>query len=75
MAAQYSYGITLLRAEIGSPDEALDVLERVRTGVEEAQNVQRLRRRSSMPFWKSMPRGKGNWTKQSMSFVPLSRCT
>ena len=34
IAAQYSYGITLLRAEVGSPDEALDVLERVRTGVE-----------------------------------------
>ena len=34
MAAQYSYGMTLLRAESGSPDEALDVLERVRTSVE-----------------------------------------
>ena len=34
MAAQYSYGMTLLRAEGGSPDDALDVLERVRTGVE-----------------------------------------
>ena len=28
IAAQYSYGMTLLRAEHGSPDEALDVLER-----------------------------------------------
>ena len=28
MAAQYSYGMTLLRAEGGSPDEALDVLQR-----------------------------------------------
>ena len=35
MAAQYSYGIMLLRAEIGSPDEALDVLVSVRTSVEE----------------------------------------
>jgi class 3 adenylate cyclase len=34
LAAQYSYGMTLLRAEGGSPDDALDVLERVRTGVE-----------------------------------------
>ena len=34
MAAQYSYGMTLLRAEGGSPDEALDVLERLRTDVE-----------------------------------------
>ena len=34
LAAQYSYGMTLLRAEGGSPDDALDVLERLRTGVE-----------------------------------------
>jgi adenylate cyclase len=33
VAAQYSYGIVLLNAENGSPDEALDVLERVRTSV------------------------------------------
>jgi adenylate cyclase len=32
--AQYSYGIALLRAENGSPDEAIDVLERVRTSVQ-----------------------------------------
>jgi adenylate cyclase len=32
--AQYSYGIALLRPENGSPDEALDVLERVRTSVQ-----------------------------------------
>jgi adenylate cyclase len=32
--AQYSYGIVLLRAENGSPDEAIDVLERVRTSVQ-----------------------------------------
>jgi adenylate cyclase len=30
VAAQYCYGIALLHAENGSPDEALDVLERVR---------------------------------------------
>jgi adenylate cyclase len=34
MAAQYSYGITLLCAEGGSPDDALDVLQRLRTDVE-----------------------------------------
>ena len=34
MAAQYSYGMTLLRAEGGSPDDALDVLQRLRTDVE-----------------------------------------
>ena len=34
MVAQYSYGMTLLRAEGGSPDEALDLLERLRTDVE-----------------------------------------
>ena len=34
LAAQYSYGMTLLQAESGSPDDALDVLERVRLGVE-----------------------------------------
>ena len=34
IAAQYSYGMTLLRAEDGSPDDAIDVLERVRTGIE-----------------------------------------
>jgi adenylate cyclase len=32
--AQFSYGIALLRAEDGSPDEAIDVLERVRTSVQ-----------------------------------------
>jgi adenylate cyclase len=34
LAAQYSYGMTLLRAEGRSPDDALDVLERLRTDVE-----------------------------------------
>ena len=34
LAAQYTYGLTLLRAEGGSPDEAFDVLERARTGIE-----------------------------------------
>ncbi|MDT5048630.1 MAG: hypothetical protein QOG75_4523, partial [Mycobacterium sp.] len=32
--AQFSYGIALLRAENGSPAEAIDVLERVRTSVQ-----------------------------------------
>jgi adenylate cyclase len=32
--AQYSYGIALLREENGSPDEAIDLLERVRTSVQ-----------------------------------------
>jgi adenylate cyclase len=32
--AQYSYGIALLRAEDGSPDAAIAVLERVRTSVQ-----------------------------------------
>jgi len=32
--AQYSYGIALLRAEDGSPDEAIEMLERVRTSVQ-----------------------------------------
>ena len=43
--------------------------------IREAQNVRPSRWRPSMPFWKSMPRGKGKWTKQSMSFVPRLRCT
>ena len=34
IAAQYSYGMTLLRAEGGSPDDAIDVLQRLRTDVE-----------------------------------------
>ena len=34
MVAQYSYGMTLLRAEGGSPDDAIDVLQRLRTDVE-----------------------------------------
>ena len=34
MVAQYSYGMTLLRAEGGSPDDALDMLQRLRTDVE-----------------------------------------
>jgi adenylate cyclase len=32
--AQYSYGMALLREENGSPDEAIDLLERVRTSVQ-----------------------------------------
>jgi adenylate cyclase len=34
VAAQYCYGIALLHAENGSPDEALDVVERVRTSLQ-----------------------------------------
>ena len=68
-----AYGMTLLRAEDESRHDALDVLERVRTGIQKYKMFT-FALATIDAVLEIDAAGKGNWTRQSMSFVPLSRC-